>query len=349
MRRIRQIGPRTAGSRSHFLRPAPGGFTLVELLVVITIIGILISLLLPAVQAAREAARRLQCQNNLKQLGLAMLEHEAANRFFPTSGWGWGWTGDPDRGTGREQPGGWTYPILPNLEQTALWELGRDDQRDVITDTQRDGALQRDQVPLAAFICPSRRRAVVYPRPRAMSYANGRSVDRAASLDYAANAGDCTPRFYWGPGSIADADSYDWNTSSVQDCTGISLPHREITVADVKDGTTNTYMIGEKYLCPDHYYDGWDNTDDFGVYEGFAHDMNRYCDYYDPSGGIGRTPRQDQTGQLLFNHFGSPHSSGCNFVLCDGSVRPISYSIDPLTHSRLGNRKDGAAIDASKL
>jgi prepilin-type N-terminal cleavage/methylation domain-containing protein/prepilin-type processing-associated H-X9-DG protein len=325
------------------------GFTLVELLVVITIIGILISLLLPAVQSAREAARRLQCQNNLKQLGLAALNHEQAHTFFPTSGWGWGWTGDPDRGSGLSQPGGWTYSLLPYLEQLALWELGRDDQPDAITDQQRDGALKREQTPVAAFICPTRRRAIVYPRPLGMAYTNGRSVTKAGSLDYAANAGDCTPRFFWGPGSIADAASYDWNTSGVQDCTGVSLPHRIIAVSDVKDGTTNTYLIGEKYLSPDRYYDGQDNTDDFGAYEGFAHDMNRYCDYYDTANGVGRTPRPDRPGQLLFNHFGSAHAAACNFVFCDGSVRPISYSIDPLTHSRLGNRKDAAPIDASRL
>src|SRR5271169_4266720 len=73
------------------------GFTLVELLVVITIIGILVSLLMPAVQSAREAARRVQCDNNLYQMGKAVLAHEQAQRFFPTGGWGWNWVGDPDR------------------------------------------------------------------------------------------------------------------------------------------------------------------------------------------------------------------------------------------------------------
>jgi prepilin-type N-terminal cleavage/methylation domain-containing protein len=100
------------------------GFTLVELLVVITIIGILIGLLLPAVQSAREAARRTQCSNNLGQLSKAALQHETNNGFFPTGGWGYGWVGDPDRGFTQKQPGGFFYNILPFMEQTNLWSTG---------------------------------------------------------------------------------------------------------------------------------------------------------------------------------------------------------------------------------
>src|SRR5687768_6477407 len=87
----------------------PRGFTLVELLVVIAIIGILVALLLPAVQAARESARRTQCKNHLKQLSLAFLTHENTYGYFPSGGWGWVWTGDPDLGSGERQPGGWAY------------------------------------------------------------------------------------------------------------------------------------------------------------------------------------------------------------------------------------------------
>ena len=100
------------------------GFTLVELLVVITIIGILIALLLPAVQAAREAARQTQCQNNLKQLALGCLNHESITKRLPTDGWGFAWTGDADRGNDWRQPGGWIYNILPYIEQQPLHDLG---------------------------------------------------------------------------------------------------------------------------------------------------------------------------------------------------------------------------------
>src|SRR5262245_38768587 len=115
-------------------------FTLVELLVVIAIIGVLVALLLPAVQAAREAARRSQCANNLKQMALACLSHHDAKGYFPSSGWAWGVTGDPDRGSGKEQPGSWCYNILPYMEQQALHRLGSDGQPNVVTAQQRAGA-----------------------------------------------------------------------------------------------------------------------------------------------------------------------------------------------------------------
>ena len=100
------------------------GFTLIELLVVIAIIGTLIALLIPAVQAAREAARRLQCGNHIKQLALAVTNHESALCSFPTGGWHKTWLGHPDRQFGGKQPGGWIYNVLPFLEQGALHDLG---------------------------------------------------------------------------------------------------------------------------------------------------------------------------------------------------------------------------------
>ncbi len=121
---------------------------------VITIIGILIALLLPAVQAAREAARRMQCKNHLKQLALGCLNHEETHGFFPTGGWGCMWRPDPDRGFGLRQPGGWAFSILPYIEQSALHDLGAG-----CSDSEKRQIYfpQRSATPLEILSCPSRR------------------------------------------------------------------------------------------------------------------------------------------------------------------------------------------------
>ena len=135
-----------------------GGFTLVELLVVITIIGILVSLLLPAVQGARESARRNTCSNNLRQIGIAALAHESQMGFLPTGGWGWQWAGDPDRGFTAKQPGGFFYNILPFMEQAAVHDLGAG-----LPDQQKDTLIaQAAATPMSTFICPSRRAVAPY-------------------------------------------------------------------------------------------------------------------------------------------------------------------------------------------
>ena len=127
LNRTADRGERAGGrlGRGTCMPPAQGrGFTLVELLVVITIIGILIALLLPAVQAAREAAHRMTCTNNLKQLALAMHQHHERIGRFPSGGWGWMCVGDPELGTGKEQPGGWCFNILDYIEQSQLHNAG---------------------------------------------------------------------------------------------------------------------------------------------------------------------------------------------------------------------------------
>ena len=164
---------------------AKRAFTLVELLVVITIIGILIALLLPAVQAAREAARQTQCRNNLKQLALGCLHHEQTQRFLPTGGWGSGWLGDPDLGFDRPQPGGWVFNILPYIEQQALHDWGRGGNF--------AGRGMMAATPLVVVQCPTRRQAIAYPNIANPSFVNLPAANTPGSVgrsDYAACGGD---------------------------------------------------------------------------------------------------------------------------------------------------------------
>lgn len=312
------------------------GFTLVELLVVITIIGILIALLLPAVQSAREAARRTQCANNLKQIGLAWLTHEQAHGFLPGGGWGATWVGDPDRGAGLRQPGGWIYHILPYIEQTALHQLGAGQSAAV----KKQMAAKVIATPLAMLNCPTRRRSVTYPMYP--THKNADYTNVAARTDYAACAGDAswsepyTPE----PNSLEEGDdpNFPWCIEEgVYICTqytGVCYERSQVMIADIKDGTSNTYMVGEKYLNPDHYATGRDPSDDWAMYSGHQDDQHRVTH---PNA----RPKQDQVGLTDRISFGSAHPAGFQAVFCDGSVRMISYSIDQEVHRRLGNIKDG--------
>ena len=117
----------------------------------IAIIGILVALLLPAIQAAREAARRSQCKNNLKQMSLGCLNHHDVQKHLPTGGWGWYWVGDPDRGYGKKQPGGWIYNTLTFMEEGALHDLGKDNQPDTRLSRAAFGSSRCDR--LAAKYC----------------------------------------------------------------------------------------------------------------------------------------------------------------------------------------------------
>src|SRR5271157_2312254 len=126
-------------------------FTLVELLVVIAIIGTLIAILLPAVNSAREAGRRVTCRNNLKQLGLACQNHVNGQGWYPTGGWGWSWVGDPNRGFGRDQTGGWAYNVLPYIEYVYLHDMGMGTSG---SPEQMAAAVQMTQTAIPTFICP---------------------------------------------------------------------------------------------------------------------------------------------------------------------------------------------------
>ena len=160
-------------------------FTLVELLVVIAIIGILVALLLPAVQSAREAARRLQCKNHIKQLSLGAIMHMETHGYFPSGGWGWHYAGDPNAGFGEKQPGGWCYSILPYVEQISLHDMGKSSTDAVRKAEQAKAAA----VPLPIFNCPSRRPCKGRPFVHGTNFNNTDRPPAAQRTDYAACAG----------------------------------------------------------------------------------------------------------------------------------------------------------------
>jgi prepilin-type N-terminal cleavage/methylation domain-containing protein len=303
-------------------------FTLIELLVVIAIIGILVAITLPAVQMAREAARQTQCQNHLRQFGLAMHGHHNAFNRFPSGGWGFVWTGDPDRGTDTRQPGGWAYNILPYVEQSTLRKLGANATP---TEKRLVAARVAGQA-LPIFNCPSRRDASLYPYSGSHPVRNAEATDYVAKTDYAANAGDTT---VGGMGPIdmreGDSPSYDWG--GVDAATGLLFCRSRVSINQIRDGASNTYLIGEKRCL----VDGYDWGDDQHMYLGHGLDTARYTSIDLPPIPDGDNPGHRQ--------FGSAHTAGCNFVFADGAVHKIIYDVEPETHRRLGNRHDRLLVD----
>ncbi len=133
----------------------------------------------------------------------------------------------------------------------------------------------------------------------------------------------------------------------VEYSTGIVFIRSEITFADITDGASHTYLVGEKYMNPDHYETGLSPSDNSTMYVGQDVDVNRWTNWETPAPNIAGPPSQDQPGLERHWAFGSAHPSGCGMAMCDGSVQRISYSIEPEIHRRLGNRQDGMLIDGT--
>ena len=326
------------------------GFTLVELLVVIAIIGVLVALLLPAVQAARESARRQQCSNNLKNIALAAQNHHDAHKICPTGGWGWFWVGDADRGYDEGQPGGWIYNLLPYMEQKQLHDLAGDGNPNTLSTAQKAGALQVITRPVDMIRCPSRRIQSIHPKPVDGSFyahnaATGTGNIVAGRSDYAISCGDRdsneTSDFPGSPGANYDnAEKYTaWptlptgvNKAGVDFYTGVSFQRSEIGIQHVTDGTSTTYLVGEKYLNPDNYETGGDSGDNETWCTGFNNDNFR---------AAFELPQQDKPGVGLYKTFGSAHPVGWFVCWCDGHVTMESYDIDKFVHRGNANRADG--------
>jgi prepilin-type N-terminal cleavage/methylation domain-containing protein len=341
------------------------GFTLVELLVVIAIIGILVALLLPAIQAAREAARRTQCTNQLKQLVTAGMNHLDTIKHYPAGGWGWEWVGDADRGFGQEQPGGWMYNILPFMEENAKHDLPKDGDPDALLPAQLEGARKMLLDPILIIKCPSRSNPLVGPTVKRARFANNSAINPqpvnnvvVGHSDYAANAGDISiGGGDGGPASlgVANHPNQKWLTVNKigrlsqygpgydpafpnRMLSGISFQRSAVGVQHVTDGTSKTYFCGEKYLDPRKFEDYSDP--DTGNNETWCtgHNNDNFRTTAEP-------PKPDEAGYENGNLFGSAHSSVWNVAFCDGRVEAVSYDIDPVVHRYNGNRSDGVVVN----
>ena len=301
------------------------GFTLVELLVVIAIIGILIAMLLPAVQAAREASRRTQCANNLKQIALAI------HNFHDAQG------GVPPAYLGGRGHASWMVLIMPYLEQSALYGA---------FDLERTYYMQRLEViqtQVSFYYCPSRRSP---PQLSVSGDGRGTVPHRPGALDdYAMCGGDgrFVP-FYNNPDG-----SYNGNGFSRHAGIGVLTGRNpdwiftnwiiQRSFREVEDGLSNSLLAGEKHVHPDHMGEG--NYGDSSFYSGDSSRItNRLAG---PGFPIVRRPNDNTIPfSTLQWSFGSSHNSGsCQFVLGDGSVRALEPTIHTVTLGRLANIRDG--------
>lgn len=362
-------------------------FTLVELLVVIAIIGVLVALLLPAVQAAREAARRTQCKNNLKQVGLATQNFTDTNKFFPLGGttpwpvFDWYFTGGKPNGPLR-QGLGWAYQLLPYLEQGVVQQAAA-----AGFDPATAGAdLILSDISVAAYYCPSRRgptRGTASAIPGAEGYwlldyaaANGGPSRPEANSDpdnptgdfdsLLANPaaggknGDTVAYLHWGcsdcdEGLSADPQVYrgiiqrsDWDTDEPNKGRSLGFT-KKVSFQQITDGSSNTLWVSEKRLRPSNYETG-QGWDDRGWSDGWDYDTVRSTMF--PIGPDTETPTPAAFTSEATPYawaFGAAHPGGINAVFADGSVHSISYDADQEVFNRLGNRDDGETVSGLDL
>jgi hypothetical protein len=332
--------------------------------VVIAIIGILIALLLPAVQSAREAARRAQCKNNVKQIALACLNHENTHKTFPYGGWSFGWMGDPDQGVGPQQPGGWIYTVAPYMEDQALFDIGEGLEW---AEKKKALATQMSYV-IPSFNCPSRRTGFDQPAysPKrlpcdgAKKPHNSDLPETIAKTDYAINGGPGktprTPSYLQPDASCLDPTlGLEGNSEpkypncwaggpTLEDVAkafrGISTWRMGAKFRHLADGASKTALVGEKLVepqfyegvCtgPDHNPSDGNGGDNSSMYQGYDYDNTRWAS----------EPARDKDGLNSWQSFGSAHVSGFHMSMCDGSVQSIDYEVDEMTYGQYINRED---------
>jgi prepilin-type N-terminal cleavage/methylation domain-containing protein/prepilin-type processing-associated H-X9-DG protein len=300
-------------------RRVSSGFTLIELLVVIAIIAILIGLLLPAVQKVREAAARMKCSNNLKQMGIACQSYHDSIGTFPSGGTNsWPAMGPPPP-TGRLQPGSWQFSILPYMEQSNIYNCGNQA-------TARAALIK-------VYSCPSRRAPTL--------------IGSSGSTDY-----------YGSSENWSGANAYPTGTRGVfaagscANCGTTCIPITAIT-----DGTSNTVLAGDKNISKPNYGGGGCNADNDSGYS-WGYDFGGSGNWDVTLGVVTYAPQPDGNGTGdsagatgitagCTHGFGSAHTGGFNVALVDGSVRFVNYSISLGTWTSACGISDGAILGSN--
>jgi len=309
------------------------GFTLVELLVVIAIIGILIALLLPAVQAAREAARRSQCSNNLHQLGLAIHNYASATRTFPSgyiTNFPFISTTQPQDNILERSNWGWGALLLPYAEQKAMSDTLAVGTRALWEDLLIPAGLVALQSPIATFVCPSDTGPALNNFTEAMADnpadANARNYRRVVTSDGTTQIAIAKAN-YVGVACSSISFTPPVRPDTYGPATGVFFQNSATSFNDITDGSSNTLMLGERAWRVHDLNVGAANA------LGFSAELSGYTSrnraitavlgipYY----GINYTT---SNRVHMSRGFYSTHPGGAQFALCDGSARFISETID---------------------
>jgi prepilin-type N-terminal cleavage/methylation domain-containing protein len=313
------------------------GFTLIELLVVIAIIAVLVALLLPAVQQAREAARRSQCKNNLKQLGLALHNyHEVANRF-PNNSLNNDWA--TNKGT-------MLTMLLPYIDQAPLFNQINFNLVNTEAVVIGPNNTPVYQMVIGAFLCPSetspnqragdlRAKTNYAPSMGAQYFPSSVGCNRYP-LPSPENPGGYSTGSYFRTGDVGHGNSMDIN--DISGVFGRMVP--TALLRDLTDGVSNTILMGEvRPVCSDHINNGWYHFN--AIWCGTQPPINFPTCPRDPV-MTDNCHRSDNWNTS--QGFKSQHVGGAQFVLGDGSVRFLSANINYRTYQALGDRRDGLAI-----